>query len=146
MFNWRLYYHIVWGTKNRLALIEPAWENDLYEYIWGRAVTLDCIPHAIGGMPDHIHVVISISPSLSVAALITQLKCASSHHINQEYAGGSFLWQAEYGIFSFSETSLSGVAVYVNNQRKHHANKTLNVELESMVLDPLLLIKSADER
>ncbi|HSB01695.1 MAG TPA: IS200/IS605 family transposase [Anaerolineales bacterium] len=132
MPDWRLYYHVVWGTKNRLALIDPAWEKDLYEYIWGRAVTLDCIPHAIGGMPDHVHVAISIPPSLSVASLIVQFKCASSHHVNQNYADGSFLWKADYRILSFSEKSLSTIVDYVNNQKKHHADKTLNMEMENV--------------
>ncbi len=132
---WRLFYHIVWGTKNRLELIDPAWEKDLYGYLWGKATALECTPHAIGGIADHIHVVISIPPKLCVATLVGKLKGASSHHINQNYAGGAFLWQAEYGIFSFSEKSLPMVIEYVNNQKKHHANKTLNVELENMPSD-----------
>ena len=67
---WRLFYHITWGTKNRLALIEPAWESDLYGYLWGKATALECIPHAIGGMPDHVHLAISIPPKQSFAKLL----------------------------------------------------------------------------
>jgi REP-associated tyrosine transposase len=66
--------------------------------MWGKATALECIPHAIGGMPNHIHVAISIPPKLAVAILIGQLKGASSHHVNKRYADGSFLWQAEYGV------------------------------------------------
>lgn len=86
---WRLFYHVVWGTKNRLALIDPAWEKELHGYIRGKATALECIPHAIGGMPDHMHVVISIPPKLALATVIGQLKGASSHHVNQKYTGGS---------------------------------------------------------
>ena len=100
---WELYYHIVWGTKNRLELIDPAWEQDLYGYIRGKATALECFPHAIGGIADHIHIAISIPPKLAVATLIGQLKGASSHHVNKTYTNGSFLWQTEYGVFSFSE-------------------------------------------
>ncbi len=132
---WRLFYHVVWGTKNRLALIDPAWEKDLYGYIWGKATALECIPHAIGGMPDHIHVAISIPPKLSVATSIGQLKGASSHHINQRYADRSFMWQAEYGVLSFSEKALSRIVDYVNNQKKHHADNTLDTAMENLVLD-----------
>jgi putative transposase len=135
MSYWRLFYHVVWGTKNRLDLIDPAWEKELYGYIRGKATALECIPHAINGMSDHIHVVISIPPKLCVATLVGKLKGASSHHINQNYADGAFLWQAEYGIFSVSERSLRMVVEYVNNQKKHHANKTLNVGLENMPSD-----------
>lgn len=128
---WRLFYHVVWGTKNRLELIDPAWEKDLYGYIWGKATALGCIPHAIGGMPDHMHVAISIPPKLCVATMIGQLKGASSHYLNEKYTGGSFVWQAEYGVFSFSESSLYRVVNYVNNQRKHHTDHTLNLVFEN---------------
>lgn len=135
MSYWKLFYHVVWGTKNRLDLIDPAWEKDLNGYMWGKATALECIPHAINGMSDHTHVVISIPPKLCVATVIGQLKGASSHHINQNYAGGSFLWQAEYGVFSFSESSLFRVVNYVDHQKNHHADDTLNLGMENMTPD-----------
>ncbi|RJP49887.1 MAG: IS200/IS605 family transposase [Anaerolineaceae bacterium] len=131
MSYWRLFYHAVWGTKNRLPLIESVWESDLYGYIWGKATALECIPHAINGMPDHVHVIISIPPKLSVATLIGQLKGASSHHVNENYADVSFAWQAEYGVLSFSEKSLPAIVDYVKNQKKHHAKNTFNVAMEN---------------
>ncbi len=131
---WRLFYHSTWGTKNRLALIEPAWESDLYGYLWGKATALECIPHAIGGMSDHIHVVISIPPKVTVAKTIGQLKGSSSHHINENYAGGSFAWQAEYGVTSFSEKALPTIVKYVKNQKEHHAQNTIQETLENLSL------------
>lgn len=129
---WRLFYHIVWGTKNRLPLVESAWEADLYGYIWGKATALECIPHAINGIPDHIHVIISIPPKLSVATLIGQLKGASSHRVNEIFVTHqSFAWQTEYGVFSFSEKSLSRVINYVKNQKKHHTENTLDTVMEN---------------
>ena len=122
---WRLFYHITWGTKNRLALIEPAWESDLYGYLWGKATALECIPHAIGGMPDHIHVAISIPPKQSVATVIGQLKGSSSHHINENYTDGSFVWQAEYGVLSLSERAITTIVEYIKNQKEHHAQNTI---------------------
>ena len=113
---WRLFYHVVWGTKNRLPLIESAWEADLHAYIWGKATALGCIPRAINGTPDHIHIALSIPPKLSVSTLIGQLKGASSHPINDKYADSAFAWQAEYGVVSFSESSLTRVVNYVKNQ------------------------------
>ena len=128
---WRLFYHVVWGTKNRLPLIESVWEENLYGYIWGKATALGCIPHAINGMSDHSHVAISIPPKLSVATLIGQLKGSSSHHVNERYLNGAFAWQAEYGVLSFSEKSLSRVLDYIKNQKKHHAENTLNIAMEN---------------
>jgi REP-associated tyrosine transposase len=134
---WRLFYHVVWGTKHRLALIDPVWEEDLYGYIRGKATALGCSPHAIGGMPDHIHVAISVPPKLSVATLVGQLKGASSHHVNKTYTDGSFLWQAEYGVFSFSEKALASITGYINNQKRHHAANTLNLAMENISPDGL---------
>ena len=128
---WRLFYHVVWGTKNRLPLIESAWEDDLHSYIWGKATALGCIPHAINGMSDHNHVVLSIPPKLSVATLFGRLKGASSHYVNEKYTDGAFMWQAEYGVLSFSERSLSKVVDYVKNQKKHHAENKLDLAMEN---------------
>jgi putative transposase len=128
---WRLFYHIVWSTKHRLPLIEPAWEEDLYGYLWGKATALGCIPHAINGISDHVHAALSIPPKLSLATTIGQLKGASSHHINQRYTGGAFMWQAEYGILSLSERSLARVVDYVKNQKQHHDEGTLDMAMEN---------------
>ncbi len=133
MFNWQLYYHVVWGTKNQLALIDPAWETDLFDFLWGRALTLDCIPRAIGGMTDHLHVVLSIPPKLAIASLVVQLKSSSCHLVNEAYADGSFLWQAEYKVLSFSETALGTMVEYVDNQKRHHASHTLIAAMESSI-------------
>ena len=128
---WRLFYHAVWGTKNRLSLIESAWEDDLYGYIWGKATALESIPHAINGMPDHIHVAVSIPPKLSVATLIGQLKGASSHRVNEQFTDGAFAWQSEYGVVSFSEHTLARVVDYVKNQKKHPAENKLDIAMEN---------------
>jgi putative transposase len=127
---WRLFYHAVWSTKDRQPLIDPAWEQDLYGYLWGKATALGCIPHAINGMPDHQHIVISIPPRLAVASVIGQLKGAGSHYINEHYLKGEFTWQGEYSVFSVSESALDKVVGYVKAQKKHHAEKTLIDMLE----------------
>lgn len=129
---WKLFYHVVWSTKYRLPLIDPAWEEDLYGYMWGKATALECIPHAINGTADHTHVVISIPPKLAIATVIGQLKGASSHCTNQILvADRSFAWQTEYSVFSFSERSLVPVVEYVNNQKRHHAEQSINMKMES---------------
>jgi hypothetical protein len=74
-----------------------------------------------------------------VATLIGQLKGASSHHINKSYCHGSFMWQAEYGVFSFSEKALPSITSYINNQKKHHAEHTLHMEMENMPRDEIAL-------
>jgi putative transposase len=74
MALWRLYYHIVWATKQRQLLISSDIEDKLYAYLIGKANSLDCIIHAIGGIEDHIHLVVSIPPKLSIAEFVKTLK------------------------------------------------------------------------
>jgi putative transposase len=135
---WRLFYHIVWTTKNRLPLIEFDWEEKLYGYIWGKADALGCIPHAINGMPDHLHVVISIPPKLIIATIVGKLKGASSYHVNHAILGEKgFAWQNEYGVTSFSERNLPAVVAYVQKQKQHHTDGALWANLETVVLSQL---------
>lgn len=129
---WRLFYHAVWTTRNREALIEPAREQDLHRYLWEKARTLGGLPHAVGGIEDHIHLALSIPPRLAVSIAIGQLKGASSHFVTHVVAPDSgFAWQGEYGVLSFSERALPKVVAYVRRQRQHHAAGTLQPRLES---------------
>jgi len=128
---WKLYYHAVWATKNRLPLIEPAWESDLYGYLRGKAKAMECFTHAVNGMPDHIHLVITIPPKMAVATVIGQLKGASSHRVNEIFVShSSFAWQAEYSVFSISEKILPRIVEYVKNQKEHHSENSLMDALE----------------
>jgi len=125
MSYWRLFYHAVWSTQDRQPLIDPGWEKELYGYLWGKATALECIPHAINGMPDHLHIVVSIPPRLAVADIIGRLKGASSHHINERHPGFGFAWQGEYSVFSISESSLDKVVSYVKAQKRHHSERMI---------------------
>lgn len=96
---------------------------------------LDLIPHAVGLMPDHAHVVVSIPPRVSVAEAVKRLKGASARAVNQRIPTGndvSFNWQAEYGALSFGENALARVIDYVDHQRERHAIGQLITKLEQM--------------
>lgn len=69
MFLWRLYYHIVWATKERQPLITSYKETELYNDIIGKSNSLNCILHAVGGIEYHIHLVVSIPPTMAIAEL-----------------------------------------------------------------------------
>ena len=98
---WRLYYHLVWATKERQPLINPEKETTLYHYIISKADSLGCIVHAIGGVEDHIHLLVSIPPTLAIADFVRNLKGSSSHYLNQlTVSANKFGWQEGYGVFS----------------------------------------------
>ena len=129
MAYWRLYYHIVWATTNRLPLITPRIEGRLYELITARCVHEKGHLYAVNGMADHVHVVVSIPPTILIANFIQRIKGSSSHFINVEF-GAPFKWQTGYGIFSVGPHGLKTVSEYVNRQKEHHAAGTLIESLE----------------
>jgi len=133
MTYWRLFYHVVWSTKNRLPVIDERIEAILARAVPGIAREHGCWSHAIGIMPEHMHLAISIPPRLAIADAIKTIKGSSSHLLAHELADGSDTWvgwQNEYGIVSFSEKTLPIVVEYVTHQREHHANGTLITGLE----------------
>ncbi|MFM7558507.1 IS200/IS605 family transposase, partial [Cylindrospermopsis raciborskii] len=110
----------------REPLISHDIESQVYGYLTGKANHLGCITHAIGGIEDHIHLVISIPPKISIAECVKALKGSSAHYCNQSLPNlpQKFIWQEGYGIFSLSANQLSVAIDYVNNQKVHHLNKT----------------------
>jgi putative transposase len=123
---WRTFYHLVWGTKAREPLIGEDEEGVIRYSMKTTLDELDVIPHAVGFMPDHVHVAVSIPPKVAVAVLVKRLKGASAHAVNHADGRsdtGRFGWQAEYGVLTFGEKALPDVIAYVNNQRTRHANR-----------------------
>jgi putative transposase len=130
---WKLYYHFIWGTKNRLPLIDPALESDLYRVIAAKAQKLGGFVHVIGGIEDHVHLAVSIPPKIAPAKFIGDVKGNSSHFVNYVIKPDfEFHWQAEYGVLSFGERNLAGIVRYIHKQKEHHANRTLITALERM--------------
>jgi putative transposase len=74
MTYWQLYYHLIWATKQRLPVIDDRMEEILARAIPGIAREDGALSHAIGVMPDHVHVAISIPPKHSVAAVVNRIK------------------------------------------------------------------------
>jgi putative transposase len=132
MALWRLYYHLVWATKERQPLVVPRIEPRLYSYIIGKADSLGCIIHAIGGMEDHIHLITSIPPSLSIAGFVKHIKGSSAYQLNQDSSPTSakFGWQRGYGVFSLGGKQLDEAIAYVSNQKQHHSQGTAIASLE----------------
>lgn len=130
---WKLYYHFVWGTKNRQPLIASAFEADLYRAIAAKAQEMGGIIHAIGGIEDHVHVAASVPPKLAPARFIGDVKGNTSHYVNHVIRPDfEFHWQDDYGVFSFGEKSLSMVVRYIHEQKQHHAAGTLFDLMERM--------------
>jgi putative transposase len=131
---WRLFYHFTWGTRNREPLIACEWESSLHNVIAAKATELGAFVHAVGGIEDHAHLVVSVPPKIALSTFVGQVKGNSSHFVNHELnLDVHFAWQAEYGVVSFGGKVLDVVARYAKNQRKHHAEGTTIAMLEQVV-------------
>ena len=129
---YKLYYHIVWGTKNRQGIILPDFETDLYRVMAAKVIDMNGIVHAIGGMEDHVHLAVTIPPKHALSKVIGEIKGNSSHAVNQVIKPRlNFSWQEEYGVFSFGEKSLPRIVHYIQTQKQHHAENTIQAYMES---------------
>ena len=140
MALWRLYYHLVWTTKNRYPYLTSDKEVRIYPYIISKADTLGCIVHAIGGIEDHVHLITSIPPKLSLADFVKNIKGSSAHFYNKIFPDEArFSWQEGYGVFSLGGKQLETAVNYVNNQKEHHRNWRLPQSLYRDISGPALL-------
>jgi putative transposase len=95
---------------DRLPHITPDIESELHGYLIGKAHALEAIVHEVGGVDDHVHLVVSVPPKISVSDFVGRLKGASAHRINHlPDAPGSFGWQRGYGAISVSPSGLDRV-------------------------------------
>jgi len=114
--------HYVFSTKNRESLIADRIEARLWAYMGGIARTNNIKPLAIGGMPDHVHLLLSLHPSIAVDKAVQLIKAGSSkwmHGQDQQ----SFAWQTGYGAFTIGISQVSTTVRYIATQRKHHARQ-----------------------
>jgi REP-associated tyrosine transposase len=131
--RWRLFYHLVWSTKGREPFIEVRHHDLLQRTLRSSGQRQRALVHAVGIMPDHVHVVASIPPSVSIASFVGQLKGASSRFLNLnffEQIDVVFSWQDEYSVLSFGEKALRDVVAYVENQPARHAARELWPSME----------------
>jgi len=129
-----LYTHLVFATKRRAPLISSSIQARLYAYM--RAIIQDCKCHplAVGGMPDHIHILTSLSREISTSTLLREIKAHSSGWIHRTFSSlPHFNWQDGYGAFSISHSDIEKVRTYIKNQTKHHSRMSFAEEFESLL-------------
>jgi putative transposase len=125
---WRLYYHLLWATKLREPLINESIGEVIRRSTQHICTENGVLVHAIGTMPDHVHLAVSIPPRLSVSSFMQRVKGNTSHLVNRNVQHPTedwFVWQPEYGVLSFGEASLVRVVEYVENETTHHAEHSL---------------------
>jgi putative transposase len=128
---YEIYFHITWHTKHSLPIIKPDIESKLYSFLKHKILeTPKTICHAIGGIEDHIHIAVTLPPTVLASEWIGKLKGSSSHNINQLTGRKTLEWQHGYGIVSFGEKDLPWVVNYILNQKEHHRTGKTHDRLE----------------
>ncbi|MGV3613271.1 MAG: IS200/IS605 family transposase [Fluviicola sp.] len=125
----QIYIQVVFAVKNRNALIDPFWDEQLYKYITGIVKEKGQKMIAINGVRDHIHLFIGMKPTCNLSDLVREIKKSSNAFIKeQKFTPYKFEWQEGFSAFSYSHSPIDRVAKYVMNQKEHHRKKTFKEE------------------
>lgn len=121
----QIYLHFVFAVQNRISLISPRWQVDLFKYMSGIISKNGHKMYAINGMPDHVHTLVSMNPKQAPSDLMHDVKRSSSLWINENrFVMGKFSWQEGFGVFSYGNSQISDIANYIEQQKKHHEKRT----------------------
>lgn len=111
-----LHTHIVFATKHRQALIEKSWCSRLYDYLGGTIRGLGATSQGIGGVEDHVHMLVGFKATHQLSDFMRELKKGASIWIHEQIGISQFAWQEGYGAFSVSPTARETVKRYIANQ------------------------------
>jgi REP-associated tyrosine transposase len=123
-----LHYHIVFGTKNHEPMIQLAWRIDLHAYLGGIIRTANGIAESIGGVADHVHLLVGLRATHCIADVLRELKSVSSGWVHDEIGLRAFAWQEGYGAFTVSPSRRHAVRRYIEQQEEHHRTRTFREE------------------
>ena len=121
--------HVIFSTKERHPFLNPETRPKLHAYLATVARNLGCEAYRVGGVADHVHLVIRLSRTVTLADLVQELKTASSKWVKTQSPGlAAFAWQRGYGCFSVGPSDLEPLRAYIDDQEKHHETRTFQDE------------------
>lgn len=132
----QLLYHIVLRTHKSERTIFEAHERDLYKYILGFNNNHQVVTIRIGGMPDHVHLLVGLPATLPVAKYVQELKISTSKWMKANPAFPAFAgWTREYGAFTLSLQDKERIADYIRRQKEHHKVRPMADELRELLAE-----------
>ncbi len=124
-----LHYHIIFSTHSREPNLASSWRGKLHEYIGGLARSLGGYPDCIGGVSDHVHMLVSLKSDHRVSDFMRDAKKRSSLWVCEQTGLANFRWQKGYAAFTVSASARESVREYILNQEEHHRVKSFTEEL-----------------
>jgi putative transposase len=132
----QLYYHFAWSTHSRAALIHRDIRTELLKIVNEEATKRGGWPIRHNTMPDHVHLLVRLPPTVKVCDFIGQVKGATAHRVNEEIKlGFKLTWQEGYGVLTLRKDEVEKVSRYIDNQEMHHGCGNLSKLLETVVGD-----------
>ena len=130
------FYHIVLRTHRSIPAIAEDYERELYSYILGFINNKGCKLYRIGGMPDHVHLFVSLPATLAMSKFVQELKVATSKWLKANPHFPLFDgWSKEYAGFTKSLRDKDTVVRYIARQKEHHRQKTFPEEYREFLTD-----------
>lgn len=123
-----LHYHVVFSTKERHPLIDREWRERLHAYLGGIVRDLGGVPECVGGIVDHVHLLIGLKATHRLCDVLREIKVSSSKWVHETIGLREFTWQDGYGAFTVSENRREAVKQYILNQETHHQTRTYKDE------------------
>ena len=129
----RALYHIVFCTKSRQKTLPLAHIEDLYRFIWKEIQNKNCYLLRIGGIENHVHILLDLHPTVSLSSLVQAIKGHSSIWMKSDSRFSTFQgWSSEYYAATLSSDRQHAVIEYIKNQRQHHSASDFEEELKEM--------------
>ena len=128
-------YHIVFRTRRSVPALTQEYREDLFRFIWGIIRGQKCKLYQINCMPDHIHMLIELHPSLSLSRFVQEVKTSSNKflHTNKDKFPHFESWGKEYFASTYSYHDKEKIIRYIRNQQEHHKKVSLRDELITLL-------------
>ena len=121
-------FHCVFSTRERRKSIVPEIQPRIWAYIGGLAREHGMKALGVGGMDDHVHVLLSIPSSVPIAKAMREIKSGSSHWMRANCAAPAFEWQEGYAAFSIGWAQAETTLAYIARQKEHHRKRDFQAE------------------
>lgn len=122
----------MFSTKERYPFLTKDMKPNIYNYIGGTIRGLNGVCLEIGGIADHVHLLVKLKPTMNVSKFLQELKPSVTTWA-RENVHPKFEWQNGYGAFSVGESQVEGVRRYIQTQEEHHLRVNFDQEFENLL-------------
>lgn len=130
----QVWLHIVFSTKDRRPFLQDdEFQQQMFRMLAHHVKEQQCVSASVGGHVDHVHLLIGLSRTITIAKLVERLKTETSRWAKtHEGCSSAFAWQSGYGAFSVSHSKRDQVDQYIRDQAEHHKKRSFQEEFRAM--------------